>query len=78
MEQENTVQKKSFDFAVKIVKVGYQIQKERRDFDLSRQFIRSGTSIGANIEEALGSSSIRMFCTGFQLLSEKEERPSIG
>lgn len=61
MEKENIVQKKSFDFAVKVAKVAYQIQNERREFDLSRQIIRSGTSIGANIEESMGGSSDKDF-----------------
>lgn len=61
MAQENIVQQKSFDFAVKVVKIAYQIQNEKKEFDLSRQIIRSGTSIGANIEESMGGSSDKDF-----------------
>ena len=61
MAQDNIVQKKSFDFAVKVVKLAYQIQKEKKEYDLSRQIIRSATSIGANIEESMGGQSDKDF-----------------
>ncbi|MCC7102399.1 MAG: four helix bundle protein [Fimbriimonadaceae bacterium] len=53
----NVVQDKSFHFAVAIVPVCRKIAKEHNEFVLSRQLLRSGTSIGANIEEAIGGLS---------------------
>lgn len=61
MAQENIVQKKSFDFAVKVVRLAYKVQKERNEYDLTRQIIRSATSIGANIEESMGGQSDKDF-----------------
>lgn len=58
--KENIIQTKSFDFAVKIVLLGRDLQKEK-EFILSKQIIRSGTSIGANIEEAIGGVSKKDF-----------------
>jgi four helix bundle protein len=48
---------KSFAFAVRAVKAYQYLIKERKEYVLSRQFLRSGTSIGANVEEAIGAQS---------------------
>jgi len=52
---------KSYDFALKIVTVCKMLQDERHEFVLSKQLLRSGTSIGANTEEAIGAQSKRDF-----------------
>jgi four helix bundle protein len=54
------VQQKSFDFALKIVKL-YQEHRKKGETVLSRQLLRSGTSIGANVEEALAAQTRREF-----------------
>ncbi len=51
MEKKNIVKEKSFVFAVEIVYL-YKILTEKKEFVLSKQLLRSGTSIGANIREA--------------------------
>ena len=51
MEKKNIVKEKSFLFAIEIVGL-YKVLAERKEFVLSRQMLRSGTSIGANIREA--------------------------
>ena len=43
---------KTFQFAVRIVRLCQYLQQEKKEFVLSRQLLRSGTSIGANIAEA--------------------------
>ena len=54
---ENNLYNKAYAFAIRIVK-GYQfLSKEKREFMLSKQLLRSGTSIGANISEANGAIS---------------------
>lgn len=58
---KSIIQEKSFVFAVQIVKFCRQLQKYKREFVLSNQVLRSGTSIGANVEEALGGQSGRDF-----------------
>jgi len=52
---------KSFAFAVRIVKLYKWICTEKREFVLSKQILRSGTSIGANVSEALQGQSKRDF-----------------
>ena len=49
---KNPVQEKSYAFAVDIVKFCWKIQKEKKEYILTKQLIKSGTSVGANIEEA--------------------------
>lgn len=61
MKSENVIQIKSYDFAVRIVKVCQKIQREQKEFVLSKQLLRSGTSIGANVEEAIGGQSKKDF-----------------
>ncbi len=48
---------KSFAFAVRIVKAYKFLIEEKKEFVLSKQFLRCGTSIGANAEEAVGGQS---------------------
>jgi len=50
MKQENIIQEKSFAFAVRIVNLYKYLCEEKREFVLSKQILRSGTSIGANIK----------------------------
>ncbi len=55
--KDNVVQVKSYAFAVRIVKLCQYLRSEKREYVLSRQLLRSGTSIGANVEEAIGGQS---------------------
>jgi len=50
--KENAVERKSFDFAVRIVNLYKYLTVEKKEFVLSKQLLRSGTSIGANVSEA--------------------------
>lgn len=43
---------KSFDFAIKIVNMNKHLVEEKKEYVISKQVLRSGTSIGANIAEA--------------------------
>ena len=58
---ESIVRVKSFDFAVRIVKLYQYLCDEKREFILSKQLLRSGTSIGANVREALQAQGKRDF-----------------
>ena len=49
---ENIIESKSFDFAVRIVQLYKHLTKNRREFVMAKQLLRCGTSIGANIAEA--------------------------
>jgi four helix bundle protein len=70
--KESIVQKKSFQFSLKIISLYKKLQKEK-EFVISNQILRSGTSIGANIEEALAGQSKRDF-TAKMSISSKETR----
>lgn len=57
----NAIQDKSYRFAKRMVRLYQHLSKEQKEFILSKQVLRSGTSVGANVEEALGGSSKRDF-----------------
>lgn len=61
MKKDNIIQRKSYDFATKIVELYKHLSQEKKEFILSKQLLRSGTSIGANIEEAIGGQSRKDF-----------------
>ena len=52
MRNENIVEAKSFDFAVRIVNLYKHLTEEKKEYVLSKQLLRCGTSIGANVAEA--------------------------
>ena len=51
MEKRNVIKEKSFLFAIEIVGL-YKVLAERKEFVLSKQVLRSGTLIGANVRES--------------------------
>ena len=50
--KENILIDKSIEFAAQIIKLQQYLHKEKKEYIISKQIIRSGTSIGANINEA--------------------------
>lgn len=48
---------KAYSFSIDVINVVRKLQETKREFVLSKQLLRSGTSIGANISEALGGIS---------------------
>ena len=54
---DNVIENKSFDFAVRIVNLHKHLSSEKKEFVLSKQLLRSGTSIGANVSEAVRGQS---------------------
>jgi four helix bundle protein len=50
--KENIAMQKSEAFAVRIVKLSNYLRKEKKEYVLSKQILRSGTSIGANLAES--------------------------
>ena len=54
---DNQVKTKSFLFAIRIVKLYQYLVSEKKEFVLSKQLLRSGTSIGANVREAQNAES---------------------
>lgn len=55
--RENIIKEKSFKFAIRIVNLYKLLTTERKEFIMSKQLMRSGTSIGANIREAQNGES---------------------
>ena len=51
MAKDNLILKKTFDFAISIVHLTQKL-KEEREYIISKQLLRAGTSVGANVEEA--------------------------
>lgn len=49
---DNIIEQKSFDFAVRMVRLYQYLSGEKKEFVLSKQLLRCGTSIGANVSEA--------------------------
>lgn len=58
---ENVIVAKSFDFAVRIVNLYKHLTNEKKEYILSKQLLRSGTSIGANVSEAQKAQSTADF-----------------
>ena len=71
--KENIIVGKSYSFALEIIKL-YKQLSEQKEYVLSKQILRSGTSIGANIHEAVSSESKKDFIhkTGIALKETRE------
>jgi four helix bundle protein len=61
MKTDNPLVDKSFAFALRMVKLYRYLTEEKKEYVLSKQLLRSGTSIGANVEEAIGGESEKDF-----------------
>lgn len=61
MEDKNIIRTKSFDFAVRVAKLCQFVSKNHNEYVLTRQLLKSGTSIGANIRESTNAESTAEF-----------------
>lgn len=73
MKSGNVVLEKSYAFAIKVVTLYKQLCEEKKEYVLSKQLLRSGTSIGANLEEGIGGQSEKDFFAKLTI-SYKEAR----
>jgi len=73
-KKDNIIREKTYQFSLKIIKL-YQNLCEQREFVLSKQLLKSGTSIGANVEEATAAQSRKDFIAKMSIAS-KEARES--
>lgn len=55
--KESVLSRKAYDFALRSVKLAAFLRGEVREFDLARQVLKAGTSIGANVEESVHAQS---------------------
>ena len=76
MAKYNILQEKSFAFAVRIVKLYKFLCEEQKEYTLSKQILKSGTSIGANIEEGIAGQSDKDFLSKLSI-SYKEARETV-
>ncbi|OQA28106.1 MAG: hypothetical protein BWY57_03548 [Betaproteobacteria bacterium ADurb.Bin341] len=65
--KDTPIKTKSYAFAIRIVRLFQWLCKERNEYILSKQILRCGTSIGANVEEASGAYSGKDFAAKIQI-----------
>jgi len=73
--RDNVIKTKSYDFALRVVKLYKHLISEQKEYVLSKQLLRSGTSVGANIEEGLSGQSKKDFIAKL-FISLKEAKES--
>jgi four helix bundle protein len=73
MAEENIIEIKSYAFAIRIVNAYKYLVEDQKEYVLSKQLLRCGTSIGANVAEAVGSQTDKEFNSKFYI-SYKEAR----
>ena len=73
MNENSVIHGKSYSFSIRIVRLYQYLIKEHKEYSLAKQILRSGTSIGANIEEATGSHSKKEFLSKLSI-SYRESR----
>ncbi len=72
--RKSLIQEKAYDFALTIIEL-YRLPVQQNEYAMSKQLLKSGTSIGANVEEALAGQSRPDFLLKMSIAS-KEERES--
>ena len=73
-KRESVLRDKSYKFAIRIVKLSQYLKQEKKEFDMNKQLLRSGTSIGALIREAEYAQSDADFISKFSIsLKEANE-----
>lgn len=74
MKSNNIILDKTYSFALKIIEVYKVLRYTHKEYELSKQLLRSGTSIGANAEEASSGQSRKDFIAKFSIsLKEAKE-----
>jgi len=71
--KNNIILDKAFKFSIRIVKLYKYLCNEKKEYTLSKQLLRSGTSIGANINEAQAAQSTNDFISKLSI-ANKEAR----
>ena len=71
MERDNAIKEKSYKFALRIIKLNKFLVESKKEYVLSKQVLRIGTSIGANISEAQDAESKADFIHKMKLASKE-------
>jgi len=74
---KSMIKDKSCCFALEIIEL-YKVFLEKNEFVLSKQLLRPGTSIGANVEEALAGQSRADFLSKMSIASKEAQKQTIG
>ena len=74
MKTDNIILTRSFDFALSSIKL-YSMLTENREYVISKQFLRSSTSVGANVEEAIAAQSLKKFISKMSIASKESREP---
>ena len=61
MKADNVIQQKTYNFSIKIIRLYKDLLKNQKEYLLSKQLLRSGTLIGANVEEVTGGQTKKDF-----------------
>ena len=72
---KNVIQEKAYDFALSIIDL-YKSMKLQNEYVLSKQLLRSGTSIGANVEEATAAQSRKDFISKMSIAFKEARETS--
>ena len=78
MSTDSIIKQKSLVFAKRIVQLYQYLGKEHHEYVMAKQVLHSGTSIGANIAEAIYGSSRKDFSAKLQIARKESARPCIG
>ena len=70
MKSDNKILELSFDFSLQIINL-YKLLVQKKEYVISKQLLRCGTSIGANIEEAIAAQSRKDFITKMSIASKE-------
>lgn len=73
MRKKNLIKRKSYEFALEIIRIYKVLTEQRKEYVMSKQLLKCGTSIGANVEEAIGGQTIKDFITKI-FIAYKEAR----
>jgi four helix bundle protein len=71
------VKDKSYAFALRIITMAKWL-REKKEFEIARQVLRSGTAVGSNVEEALAGISRADFIAKMSIASKEAREPTIG
>ncbi len=68
---DNSIYTKAFDFSIRIVKLCKFLRDEHKEFVISKQLLRCGTSIGANVNEAIAAQSKADFASKMSIAAKE-------
>ena len=75
--KQNIIYDKSFEFALKIIEL-YKILLSNKEYIISKQLLRSATSIGANVTESTAAQSKKDFFQNYLFHRKKQEKLNTG